>query len=300
MTFGFGLSRWRLISCEKQFCPCWICCSDIHQCWQARLQILLVRKQFQKRWSAVSISYPQSGQEGSIVIPFHSSTPRTGKALSSVCHKKIFIFGIISSFQIRLKSHLGLVELIFLCVAQVADFVLNWPEPVRPQQQESSASVRASGIPIIFFVIASSFTKERILSMSQHLSSVMISQTLSSGFCMLEVSRPSRSTRLALSHQLSHQNKMRSLLPTFHRMPFCSKSLLFCTLFQTGECGLLILLCSRSCDLRYLCFMIKVHKLSIPQSIFHTNLAWKAELTSSVFLSPKPPRLLGWQTPMRP
>jgi len=123
----------------------------------------------------------------------------------------------------------------------------------------------------------------------------MKSLTLNSGFWIVDVSKSSKSTKLALSHQLSHHNIIQSPLPTFHLMPFLSNNLLLSTLFQAGESVLLLLVSKKHCDLRYFRLTTEDHKPSDPVRTFQASLAWKARLTASVFLNPNPLRFLGWQ-----
>ena len=198
--------------------------------WQFN-NINFIQGHSQKRWSFDSMSFIHKGHAGSIIKPRLTKTPRTGSALWSSCHKKILIFGIISSCQIHWKDQAASLESKLLWAAHVAERVVKEPEPVSPQQKVSFVSKMGIRISKFFWIIGLLFNTVWSLGRSQILSLVIKLLTVES----IELSWPRISTRLELSTQLSHQKLMFSLVPTVHLKSFLSNDRLRNTLFQTGE-----------------------------------------------------------------
>ena len=118
-----------------------------------RFQTIWVLQQFQNRWSTDSTSIIQRGHCGSIWQLRRNKVPLPGSALWPTCHEKILILSIVSRCQIHLNSR-GCWDTFDPCASQVADLVENSPEPVNPQQKESTVSTVGIAMPIIFCKIS--------------------------------------------------------------------------------------------------------------------------------------------------
>ena len=106
---------------------------------------------------------------------------------------------------------------------------------------------------------------------------------------------PSIDGRDIFSNQLSNQNKILSLQPTFHIMPSLSKSLLFKIPFYTGELLGLREQQNKLEPQRYLAFIAGTQRVGASVRIFQTSLHWNALLVGSVLWRSTSLRLLGEQ-----
>ena len=123
----------------------------------------------------------------------------------------------------------------------MADFVENFPELFRPQQDQSFISWLEIVIPWIFFILRWLFRVCLNFSIFQLRFGRKKSLTVASGEGTLFPGIFSVSIRLKFPAQLSNQNKILSALPNFQVMPHLRRSLQFSILFQTGEFVLFLL-----------------------------------------------------------
>ena len=147
---SFCTSILNLFISSKELVQSWLnlhcSCAGNHWCCTTSFQTRWVSWQVQNRWSMDSISIWKSGHSGSIWHPRRNKITLTGSALWQTCHKKILILGIVLIDHIHLYGHGWRWTISLPSASQVADLVVNSPEPFRPQQKESPVSITGNAM----------------------------------------------------------------------------------------------------------------------------------------------------------